>query len=45
MFQYSERILCAKNGVFRNYESSAVSYAMYVWNKRNDEMKTEIKWI
>jgi hypothetical protein len=45
MFQYSERILCAKNGIFRNYENSAVSYAMYVWNKRNDEMKTEIKWI
>lgn len=48
VFQYSERILCAKNGDFdymRRHGGSAVSYAMYVWNKRNDEKKTEVRWI
>ena len=48
VFQYSERILCAKNGDFdymRRHGGSAVSYAMYTWNKQNDEKKTEVIWI
>lgn len=48
VFQYSERILCAKNGDFdymRAHGGSAVSYAMYVFYKNNEEHKTEVKWI
>lgn len=48
VYQFSERILCAKNGQFdymRAHGGSAVSYAFMVWNKHNDEHKTEIKWI
>lgn len=48
VFQFSERVLCAKNGDFdymRKHGGSAVAYAFYVFNKHNDEHKTEIKWI
>ena len=48
VYQYSERILCAKNGNFdymRSHGGSAVSYAMYVWCKHNNDNKTEIRWI
>ncbi len=46
IFQYSERIKCAKNGDFDDYTSgSAVAYAMYVWGKRNKTKRTEVKWI
>lgn len=48
VYQFSERILCAKNGDFegmRRGGGSAVSYAFYVWNKYNDRHITEIKWI
>lgn len=48
VFQFSERVLCAKNGIFE-YDgkriSSAVSYCWQVYNKHNDEHITEIKWI
>lgn len=48
VYQYSERILCAKNGDFdymRSHGGSAVSYAMYVWCKHNNDNKTEVRWI
>lgn len=48
VYQYSERILCAKNGDFdymRSHGGSAVSYAMYVWYKHNNDNKTEVRWI
>lgn len=48
VFQFSERVLCAKNGDFdyiRKHGGSAVSYAFFIWNKHNDEYKTEVKWI
>lgn len=48
VFQYSSRILCAKGGQFeymKRHGSSAVSYAMYIWYKQNEEHKTEIKWL
>lgn len=48
VLQFSERVLCAKNGIFE-YDgkriSSAVSYAFMVWNKHNEEKITQIKWI
>lgn len=48
VFQFSERVLCAKNGIF-GYDgkrvSSAVSYCWMLFNKHNNEHKTEIKWI
>lgn len=48
VFQFSERVLCAKNGIFEyggKRISSAVSYAFMVWNKHNEEKITQIKWI
>lgn len=45
VYQYSSRIICAMNGEFSKYPSSAIAYGMYVWNKHNDEKKTEVKWI
>lgn len=48
VFQFSERILCAKNGDFesmRREVGSAVGYAFMVWNKYNDRKITELEWI
>ena len=48
VYQFSERVLCAKNGDFdymRAHGGSAVSYAMYVFYKNNEDHKTEVKWI
>ena len=48
VYQYSGRILCAKNGDFdymRSHGGSAVSYAMYVWYKHNNDNTTEVRWI
>lgn len=40
----SGRILCAKNGDFDKYPSSAVAYAWYVWEK-GYQGQTVIRWI
>lgn len=48
VFQYSERILCAKNGDFdymRRHGGSAVAYCFMIFQKQNDEKKTEVRWI
>lgn len=48
VYQFSERILCAKNGQFdymRAHGGSAVSYCFMVWQKSNTEKITQIKWI
>lgn len=45
IFQYSERIQCAKNGDFDHLHGSAIAYAMYVWAKRNEAKTTEVRWI
>lgn len=48
VYQFSERVLCAKNGDFdytRRHVGSAVAYMWAIFNKHNDEHKTEIKWI
>ena len=48
VYQFSERVLCAKNGDFdymRKHGGSAVSYAWYVFNKHNKEKITQIKWL
>lgn len=44
LFQFSERIPCAKNGDFSSSTGSAVAYAWYVWQK-NWTGDTTIKWI
>lgn len=47
VFQFSERVLCAKNGDFdymREHGGSAVAYAFYVWQKGYNG-ETIIKWI
>lgn len=48
IYQFSERILCAKNGEFdymRAHGGSAVAYFWAVWQKKNETMTTEVKWI
>lgn len=48
VFQYSERILCAKNGDFdymRRHGGSAVAYCFMVFQKNNKEKITEVKWL
>ena len=40
----SSRLLCAMNGEFEKYPSSAVAYAWFVWEK-GYEGETIIKWI
>ncbi|MBR6557817.1 MAG: NAD(P)-dependent oxidoreductase [Clostridia bacterium] len=39
----SSRLLCAKNGVFKEDESSAIAYAWYIWEK-GYAGDTIIKW-
>ena len=48
VFQFSERILCAKNGDFARYRAaggSACAYAWFVWGKENHDRVTEVRWI
>ena len=47
VYQYSERILCAKNGDFKAMKKigSAVAYCFMIFQKNNKEKITEIKWI
>ena len=40
----SSRLMCAKNGDFKQYSSSAVAYAWFVWEK-GYAGDTVIKWI
>ena len=40
----SSRLICAKNGAFEKYPSSAVAYAWFVWEKGYNG-DTVIKWI
>lgn len=47
VYVFSERILCAKNGLFQQMKDgggSAVAYAWFVWEKDYQGI-TEIKWI
>lgn len=46
IFQYSGRMVCAKNGKFEHMRKigSAVAYAMYVWDKKNTG-DTVIRWV
>lgn len=44
MFQFVKRVMCAKNGDFDSYTSSAVAYAWFVW-ERGFKGKTTIDWI
>lgn len=47
VFQFSGRMVCAKNGDFESMKhvGSAVAYAWFVFCKHNYAHKTEIKWI
>lgn len=40
----SSRIKCAKNGDFKNYNTSAVAFAWFVWEKGYNGFTT-VKWI
>ena len=44
VYVFSKRIICAKNGKFDEYPSSAIAYAWFVWVK-GYRGNTVIKWI
>lgn len=44
IYVFSERIICAKNGNFGEFKSSAICYAWFVWEK-GYKGDTTIKWI
>ena len=46
IYQYIDRIACAKNGIFKNL-SSIESYAWFIWDKEkmNKPYETIFKWI
>lgn len=44
VFQFSRRIICAKNGAFDEIKSSAASYAWFIWHKGFNG-DTKVKWI
>ena len=44
VLQYIKRVMCARNGDFDNYSSSAIAFAWFVWQKGNYG-KTVIEWI
>lgn len=47
LFQFSGRIVCAKNGDFEPVRKigSAQAYCWYIWEKENKEHKTELYWL
>lgn len=47
VFQFSGRIVCAKNGDFASMKDvgSAVAFCFMIWNKHNDNKICEVKWI
>lgn len=47
VYQFSGRVVCAKNGDFEGVRKvgSAQAYCFMIWQKENKEYKTEIKWI
>lgn len=44
VYVFSSRVLCAKNGEFEKYPSSAVAYAWFVWKKGYSGCP-QIKWV
>lgn len=44
VYVFSSRVLCAKNGEFEKYPSSAVAYAWFVWKKGFHGCPV-IKWV
>ena len=44
VYVFSERVICAKDGKFEEYTSSAVAYAWFEWEK-GYKGETTIKWI
>lgn len=44
VYVFSGRINCSKNGDFKTYKSSALSYAWFVWEK-GYKGETTIRWI
>lgn len=44
IYVYSKRALCAKNGEFEKYPSSAIAYAWFIWEK-GFKGNPIIKWI
>ena len=44
VYVFASRILCARNGDFQKYKSSAIAYAWFVWVK-GYQGDTVIKWI
>lgn len=47
VFQFSGRVVCAKNGDFEAVRriGTAMSFAWFVWERRNPERRCEVGWI
>lgn len=49
IYQFSERVVCAKNGEFCDKDgkriSSAVAYAWFIWGKQNVNKETNVYWL
>lgn len=41
---FSDRVICARNGDFDSFDSSAIAYAWFIWKKGNKELPV-IDWI
>ena len=44
VYVFSERVICAMNGEFDKYPSSAIAYAWFVWEKGYTG-KTIVEWL
>lgn len=48
IYQFSERVYCAKNGDFdymKSHGGSAVAYCFMIWQKENPKKITEVRWL
>ena len=45
IYQYVDRVACAKGGDFSRKMSSNMAFSWFVWDKDSEISKTEFKWI
>ena len=45
IYQYVDRIACAKDGDFNKSLSSNMAFAWFVWDKKSNNDTTEFRWI
>lgn len=45
IYQYVDRVACAKDGDFNKPMSSNMAFSWFVWDKQNETIETIFKWI